>query len=353
LIWKGRNYRAALILGAGATRGAVRHVIVNGKHLVAPLNRDFFNVAETFVRAYEDKQPIGDRLKRIKRVFKDEFSTRGKWPLPMETAFNLLYVSKDFPEIYARRGGRRRVAGARREIEDFLKLTFGMLSTIELKATQDNLYGRLVSSLRPNDTVITLNYDTLLDSALVQHGWNPKGYDLVGGPQKLKWHTAKPVEQPSLAHVLLLKLHGSLNWYINGSYEHINKVFDAKPSKVLISNRPRTNDLGGHIRQIVPPIYGKFFNNPHWRRLWNSAYKSLVKSELLVVIGCSLVDTDFHLTGMLGHAVKEKKSLDRRFAVAILVDGVKVRRKWEGVIKGCVSQKFAYHRFNQFCDNLN
>ena len=216
MIWKGHNYRATLILGAGATRGAVRHVIVNGKRLRAPLNRDFFDVAETFVRAHQQKQPIVDRLKRVKRVFKEEFPTRGKWPLPMETAFNLLYVSKDFPEIYARRGGRRREAGTRREIEDFLKLTFGMLSTIELQAPQDNLYGRLVSNLRPDDTVITLNYDTLLDSALVQQGWDPKGYDLAGGTHKLKWHMPKPVRRPSLEHVLLLKLHGSLNWYTEG-----------------------------------------------------------------------------------------------------------------------------------------
>jgi SIR2-like protein len=353
LIWKGRNYRAALILGAGASRGAIRHVIVNGKQLRAPLNRDFFDVAETFVRAHQHKRPIVDRLKRVKRVLKEEFPTRGKWPLPMETAFNLLYVSKDFPEIYARRGGRRREAGTRREIEDFLKLTFGMLSTIELQAPQDNLYGRLVSKLRPNDTVITLNYDTLLDSALVQQGWDPRGYDLVGGSNKLKWHMTKPAGQPSLANVLLLKLHGSLNWYIRGSYGRLSKVFDAKPSTVLISDRPRTNDLGGHIRQIVPPIYGKFFNNPHWRRLWKTAYESVVESQLLVVIGCSLVDTDFHLTGMLGHAVKEKKNRGERFAGAILVDDVKVRRKWLGVITGCVSQKFAYHRFQQFCDDLS
>ncbi len=353
MIWKGHNYRAALILGAGATRGAVRHVIVNGKRLAAPLNRDFFDVAETFVRAHKDKKPIVDRLERVKRVFREEFPTRGKWPLPMETAFNLLYVSKDFPEIYARRGGRRREAGTRREIEDFLKLTFGMLSTIELQAPQDNLYGQLVSSLRPDDTVITLNYDTLLDSALVRRGWDPKGYDLVGGSHKLKWRMAKPVKQPSLADVFLLKLHGSLNWYIRGSYGHLSKVFDAKPSSVLISDKPRTNDLGGHIRQIVPPIYGKFFNNPHWQRLWKTAYESLVKSELLVVIGCSLVDTDFHLTGMLGHAVKEKKNRGKRFDVAILVDGIKVRRKWSGVITGCVSRKFGYHRFKQFCDDLS
>jgi hypothetical protein len=353
LLWKGRSRRTVFILGAGATRGAVRHVVMNGKLLRAPLNRDFFKVAETFVRANVDKKAIADQLQRVKRVFKEEFPTRGKWPLPMETAFSLLYVSKDFPEIYARKGGRRRKPGAREEIGDFLRLTFGILSSIEARAADDNLYAQLVSSLEPKDTLITLNYDTLLDSALVRSGWDPtKGYDLLGSSKKFTWSMPKPERRPSLSGVRLLKLHGSLNWYITGSYDRLNKVFDAKPSKVVISREPRMNQFANRIRQIVPPIYGKFFNNPHWRRLWERAYESLVLADLIVVIGCSLVDTDFHLTGMLDHAIKERKQDNRRFDASILVDSVAIRRKWSDHLKGCVAQKYHYRWFNQFCDDL-
>ena len=326
---------------------------MNGKLLRPPLNRDFFNVAETFVRANGDKKAVADQLQRVKRVFKEEFPTRGKWPLPMETAFSLLYVSKDFPEIYARKGGRRRKAGARGEIGDFLKLTFGILSSIESRAVADNLYAKLVSTLEPKDALITLNYDTLLDSALVRNGWDPsRGYDLAGSSKKFKWSMPKPEHRPSLSEVRLLKLHGSLNWYIKGSYGRLSKVFDAKPSKVVISPEPRTNEFAKHIRQIVPPIYGKFFNNPHWRRLWKRAYESLVNAEVIVVIGCSLVDTDFHLSGMLNHAVKERKQNNSPFDASILVDVVKVRRKWEAVLKGCVAHKYHYRWFKQFCDDL-
>jgi hypothetical protein len=52
----------------------------------------------------------------------------------MEDAFSLLYVSKDFPEIYARRG-RESKAGSRKEIEHFLRLTYGVLSAIEREVT--------------------------------------------------------------------------------------------------------------------------------------------------------------------------------------------------------------------------
>lgn len=353
MIWAGQNYRTVFFLGAGATRGAVRHVVVNNKRIRPPLNRDFFAVAETFARSHGHKPAIADRLERVRRVFVDEFPTRGKWPLPMETAFSLLYVSKDFPEIYARSAGRPRQAGARREIEDFLRLTFGILSTIETHAPEDNHYSTLVSAVRPEDTIITLNYDTLLDSELVRAGWNPHyGYDLPGDRRKMKWHMAQPPWQEHLNGVRLLKLHGSLNWYIRGSYERINKVFDAKPTRVDISPRPRTNELHGHIRQIVPPIYGKFFNNPHWRRLWKRAFEALAQADVIVVIGCSLADTDFHLTGMLSHAIMQRKRDRNKFTKAILVDSVKIRRRWEALFKGCVTQKVSFRRFEQFANRL-
>lgn len=131
MIWRGTARKTVFILGAGATRGSFRHVLVNGKRIQAPLNGDFFKVAERFVRARGPNGGLEDRYRRIRNVFRDEFPTRGKWPIPMEEAFSLLYVSKDFPEIYVPRRGRRRMAGTRREIQDFLRLTFGILSAIE------------------------------------------------------------------------------------------------------------------------------------------------------------------------------------------------------------------------------
>ena len=65
------------------------------------------------------------------------------------------------------------------------------------------------------DTLITLNYDTMLDSALHRHGWNPKtGYAIAGNAQKkVTWD---PVNVGPSLNVELLKLHGSLNWFVRG-----------------------------------------------------------------------------------------------------------------------------------------
>ena len=179
MIWNGSSRKTVFILGAGATRGAFPHARVKRKKIVAPLNGDFFDVAKSFAYA-KGNEGFRQRYDRIRKVFQEEFPTRGHWPIPMETAFSLLYVSKDFPGIFARRG-RLRQAGTRQEIEDFLKLTFGILTAIEAEVSGQNHYIELVSRLEPGDTILTLNYDTLLDSALVDAGWDPaKGYALTG-----------------------------------------------------------------------------------------------------------------------------------------------------------------------------
>lgn len=347
--WAGKPRKTVFILGAGATRGAVPHVVVNRKRLRPPLNGDFFGVVGTFARARDGDRAVSARYHRLSAALKDEFPTRGRWPLPMETAFSLLYVSKDFPGIYARGRGRQRRAGTRTEIEDFLRLTFGVLDAIGEGAKRDNLYSALVRGLGPSDCVITLNYDTVLDQALIRDGWRPeRGYALRGGSDKVVWKIRKPPASANLSAVRLLKLHGSLNWLVKGSYARIQHVFDAKTSKILIRNAPPKKERAEFIRQIIPPIYGKFFNHPQWQALWERAYRAIIDAEAIVVVGCSLVETDFHLTGMLGHAVRERKKLRRSFDYAVFVDRTKVRHKWQRLLKGNVRNRVGFPNFARF-----
>ena len=347
MIWNKTSRKTVFILGAGATRGAFSHVVLNRRRIRAPLNWDFFKIAKTFAAAQRNGG-FQERYDRIRKVFREEFPTRGRWPIPMEEAFSLLYVSKDFPEIYVTRG-RRRQAGTRKEIEDFLRLTYGILSTIESKAPEQNLYSQLIAQLEPQDTLITLNYDTLVDSALVDAGWDPQaGYGLIGGKKRISWSRQRPHAFP-LAGIKLLKLHGSLNWYVKGSFQKLGRVFEAKPSRVLISKPARTNEIHGLVRQIVPPIYGKFFGHKHWREIWDQAYKSLVGAEVLVIIGCSLVNTDFHLSGMLSHAVKKRKVSKDPLRLLVTVDrSVKTRRKWTALSNGITLKNMSYPSFKRF-----
>lgn len=320
--------RTALILGAGATRGAIRHVLLNQKRLKPPLNGDFFDVAATYARA----KGSGTR-KRVDHL--REVGTElalGRNPT-LEEAFSLLYIAKDFPEIYKSGPGPKPEPGVSSEIDDFLAVLFGVLSEIDRDPKSETGYDRLARSFESGDSVLTLNYDTCLDSALRRAGWDPSsGYDLIGGKGKCMWPESSTAASNAKG-VKLLKLHGSTNWWVRGSSADLTKVFSKKPT--LITG-PRRNGLSGHIRQIVPPIHGKFFSHPHWARLWKTAFQALCSADRIVVIGCSIVDTDFHLQGFLRRMVKTRKASER-FREAVLVDrSVQVRRKWKKVLRGAV-----------------
>lgn len=339
-----KDHRTVFILGAGATRGAIKHVVLNKKRIKPPLNADFFKVAETYAKAKGKSSVDAKRLDRLKRVFREDIPFKG---LPtMEEAFSLLYIAKDFPDIYNKGPGKRPEAGNRREIEDFLYLTFDILALLDRSADHNTGYDRLAGQLGTDDAIISLNYDTLLDSALVRRGWSPKtGYKLGGVKRKIEWEADLIDESAHLAGVSLIKLHGSINWFVRGSYAGLSKVFASKP--VLVSG-PRRNEKGNHIRQIVPPIYGKIFEHVHWRSLWKKAFLELCEADLLVVIGCSLIDTDFHLRALISRMVKHRKESSQPFKRGILVADIKTRRKWEKALKGSCRKMTGFPRFEAF-----
>lgn len=342
MIWKGEDRRTVFVLGAGATRGALGHVLVNRKRLKPPLNGDFFRVARTFVNAHAERSGLRGRYARLRSALKDEFKLKGE--PPMEEAFSLLYVSKDFPGVFGTGKGRKPKPGTRKEIADFLTLTFGVLAALDGTKSRVTLYDDLAATLGPRDTVITLNYDTTLDSSLFRAGWDPRvGYGLMGGKDKVKWRV--PAPSPRMTGVRLLKLHGSVNWFVHGSYGRLSRVFDNKPSVVT---PPRRNERSGYIRQIVPPIFGKFFGHPHWGHLWLQAFKALCQSEVVVVIGCSLVDTDFHLRALVQRAATVRKEAGSPFSGAVFVDRARIRRRWQRAFKGAVTLAETFSSFADF-----
>ena len=344
MIFGNDSYKTVILLGAGATRGAVKHVLSNHKRIKPPLNSDFFKIAETYTRAKGKNSADAKRLERLNKIFKEIIPFKGT--PTMEEAFSILYVVKDFPEIYRTGSGRNRTKKPHLDVEDFLRLTFGMLFVIDGGALVPNGYDRLVSKLEKNDKIITLNYDTVLDSALARYAWSPStGYNLTGENRKIEWQLTHKTNGNNATDVKLIKLHGSMNWYVRGDYSKLSKVFSAKPALVAA---PRKNEINKYIRQIIPPIYGKIFEHEHWEHLWKKAYEELREAEVFVVIGCSLIDTDFHLRALLSRVMNYRKKNESKFNKTIFVADVKSRRKWQRVLKGRYKKTVGYPNFERF-----
>jgi hypothetical protein len=156
-------------------------------------------------------------------------------------------------------------------------------------------------------TLITFNYDDILDAELYRAGqvdqrrWSPDaGYGFVSGPSlscvrggyDSGYHTA---EAP-----LLLKLHGSMNWRTKLGYSspysidaivHDEEWFQTPGSfdeKTLVQLHLQPDPL------IVPPVLTKadLSLQPALRLVWSLAYQALSMANRVVFVGYSMPATD-------------------------------------------------------------
>lgn len=271
----------------------------------------------------------------------------------MEEVFNVLFMSKDMPRIFSRRGKPRRL-GYRREIQDFISVVVGVLRYVQENPKHRNgidHHRRLAASLDPGDTLISLNYDTVLDNALADQGWNPRfgyGFQLTG--DKIRIVDTYPTDR-ALRDVLLLKPHGSLNWFTKGSVKNYERLLlRRRPPQVQMTRVPKANVRAGFVRLFIPPLYVKFFSNPFWRRLWDRSFERLIQAEALVIIGCSLIETDFHLRSIMGSALSRRR---RKFKRIVIVEpSPRVRRELKSFLRGRGDGTTIYPDFTAFIKTM-
>jgi len=137
------------------------------------------------------------------------------------------------------------------------------------------LYRRFAGGLLPNDYVLTFNYDVLLERALESVG---KPFRLF--PRRLNNVRSGGAEvDNSQEEVVVLKLHGSIDWFDRSQYSEREAAFAAqglrsRPPDPVFAN---TADL-----DVVPLLDGpRFPNDPlremhRVRRLENLNYRSFL-----------------------------------------------------------------------------
>jgi len=188
-------------------------------------------------------------------------------------------------------------------------------------------YERLVSRLGPTDTVITFNWDLLLDEAfgrtsrlspLSDEGAGPafgnpsNRYDeflqsLTGWGER----TIRRVAVPRPINVLAnrgyyIKAHGSIDWYYCANpgcraHETVFPLLGSSKRPVCSGCRERTEVL------LIPPTLNKRLRDvPITRRLWTLAAAEMKLATEVIVWGYSLPPTDFFSEWLLRHARSTK-----------------------------------------------
>jgi len=348
-----KEYRAVIIIGAGASRGAIS--ALRPGNIKPPLNRDYFEILNRLIKVQGGTNR--NSFERLKSFINETFLVSQQSPT-MEDVFNVLFMSKDFPEVFRKKRGRVRKTGYRVEISDYISLFIKLFIYIQsnhYKGRRVNHYEKLVSQLSGKDTLISLNYDTLLDVALCEQGWQPElGYGFNAG-NKIEYENIRKNRSVSLDHVRLIKPHGSLNWFAKGSVSELDKVLSRRPpSKIIMSYVPRTYDIRRErlIRFFIPPLYTKFFHNKFWRYLWHYCYVNLRDAECLIFLGCSLTATDYHFSSILSRIIKERRS--KKFKKIIIVDkSDSTRERIKSFFRGCSKGGYTmYKTFAEFACKL-
>jgi hypothetical protein len=137
--------------------------------------------------------------------------------------------------------------------------------------------------------IVSFNWDLVLDQKLFEDEVSRASYGL----------SSKLSTGP-----LLLKPHGSLNWYeatqiAKVSEEKRVEIFPHKSAKERIEAFLHPREIKSKAGRrytplIVPPTYLKDFNRPVFRQLWNRCTEVLSTPKTLVFLGYSLPAADLH-----------------------------------------------------------
>jgi len=194
-----------------------------------------------------------------------------------------------------------------------------LLNSYGDKQTPDGDYYKLSCLLEKGDTVITFNWDLLLDNILqrkivlgkysdkpqkenirhVQYNNFITNLSAIGEQTLGKISINPPYNKWEQDFGYLLKVHGSIDWHFcsNGACRAYQKVFPLlTPEKIHYCSE--CHEVTGYL--IIPPILNKSYKQyPLIRKIWNVAAKEISAANEIILWGYSLPPTDFYAAWLL------------------------------------------------------
>ena len=149
------------------------------------------------------------------------------------------------------------------------------------------------------NTIITFNYDTLLEDSLLNIGI-PVDYGF--GKVNVAYDESWTKVQRTKKKLTVLKIHGSVNWFINDRELGDLTVYRSY-------NDGYSKDGDPYYRVIiVPPTWRKDFWGP-LIDVWRKATTALRTATRIIFLGFSFPDTDSHIKYLLAAGLQENISL--------------------------------------------
>ena len=282
--------KRVIVLGAGATRGATTSTRV----VRPPLNADFFTQVQ---RITEEKhtQNVSEVMADVVRLFGPNFSvTMEEYFTHLESLSAMRSIAPKNPKAFTHED----IVAMRDRLMTVLAAVLEQSTDVSKKDSCSCIHhSKIVEELQPTETIISFNYDCVIDHALRRHAegrWSAKyGYGFPK-PGRVRGNERWDAERPPTAMnttINLLKLHGSLNWQLPGP--DVAESGDIKLKQRLYQQH------GTPRFTIIPPSFIKNITGDYnLRHLWRNAELAIRQADLIAFVGFSFVPTDLHVDSL-------------------------------------------------------
>ena len=300
--------RTVVVLGAGATRGA-EFVEKHNPVCRPPLNADFFTQLQR-VQTYKHQATVDGVLRDVLRIYGPNYQvTLEQYVTQIESLMEMLDMLPVGSTAFSPEG----LAEMRQRLLNALSAVLEESADV-VKANSHarknpcSYHAAIVSALEARDTIVTFNYDCVIDDALRRWAdgkWSAQYGYCFPNPGRVSGHEPWSADNAPGAHnrsVNLLKLHGSLNW---------RPLPLADDAEIRLRERPYKQG-GDKEYELVPPENSKRLSDrPILKRLWGNAELALRRAEVLALVGFSFTPTDLHVDSLFRLAMATNDKLKR------------------------------------------
>lgn len=297
------SIKRVYILGSGSSIG-------HSKGIFPSIEKFFVSARQSGVKLKEDYSLI---VTYVKKTFGRNI-LRGKSSVDIEELFSYI-------DIEIERSFSAELIEMRQQLLHLIK---SVLFNLERKVLgKSGEYNDFVSRLDPQDTIISFNWDLLLDNVLeretiLKRNYKGQGSEVVPPQYHNFIQGLSALRERTIKHVTFgipysgwnaevgyyLKMHGSIDWFYcsNESCRAFPRVFPL----LELDQTHHCSECHEPIGSLlVPPTFNKEYRKyPLIRKIWNLAAKEMTTANELTIWGYSLPPTDFYSSWLLQQARK-------------------------------------------------
>lgn len=332
-----------VVLGAGATRGA-SFVDSRKNPCLPPLNADFFTQLQR-IRTAKHKVDVDAVVDHVVELYGPNFN------LTLEDYFTQLEAMGSVRSLAATSRttySKSRIAAMRRSLMSAVSAVLEESADV-VKANSRasrhpcSFHGALAAALNPKDTILSFNYDCVMDDALrrcAAGNWSAQyGYGFPN-PARVRGHEAWSAENPPTGlnrSINLFKMHGSLNWF----------RFPTTTNGLIRLRQKPYKQVGDKDYEIIPPERVKNISGTY-EAIWKRAGTAIRHAQVLAFVGFSFTPTDLHVDSFFRIAIDENVGDLRR--VVIANPSAEHRSRVRGIVGRALLRRIPVVQFDSFAE---